>query len=329
MRLLPALVVAFLTHLPTAVLAEPNGCPPPIKLGKTEPPPKSAGALPGSMDQYLDAALKMPLNPIDFTWSVGQQQIFMAPADSQLCLLTKVAGRFAGAGEHVLLDQMKLPNGQVFWRLSGTSGQPQLSASAVCVKKDRFTPGMAGNEKVFAATQPNLMHQGCSSARRVFPMLGPDAAHFINDIAGKFDGSGEHVRASGNSLYVSACSGYVNGGALGVRLNGAGQVKYYGAGGRTTVAAQATFRGWSQKQANWQSTQPAQTWVQGATWLAPVDAALCGLVEVKGNFDGYGESVAIVRKAHPGGQQYWKLEIENQAANLVEANVRCIARDQR
>jgi hypothetical protein len=277
----------------------------------------------------IDAALKFPLQPVDFTWSVGDKQIFMAPVDSQLCLLTKVAGKFAGGAEHVLLDQMKLPNGQVFWRLSGTSAQAELTASAVCVKKDRFTPGMLGNEKIFAATMPRMEHMGCSSARKVHAMTGPDTTHFINDVAGAFNGGGEFVRTVGNSLYVSACSGYVNGGALGVKLNGAGQVKFYGAGGRTTVAAQATFRGWSMKQANWQSTQPAQTWVQGATWLAPVNEALCGLVEVKGNFDGYGEAVAIVRETHPGGQQFWKLKIDNLAANLVEASVRCIARDQR
>lgn len=325
--------------------AEPNGRPPPIKLGTPSPSPTPApapikigkpspkpasGPLSGvDFDKMIDAALKLPLDPVDFTWTSGDKPIYMGPADSMICVLTRVSGNFAGGAEHVLIDLKKLPNGQVMWRLSGTSAAGHIQAGAACVKKDRFTTAMVGNEKIFPAPLPTKSYGGCDEHRFKSELDGPNVAHFLGEVAGKFRGGGDSVKVGGSSVYVYGCSGYAAGSAIAVQMNGSGPVKYIGPKGKTASFAAATFEGWSNKYDNWEKVQPAETWVEGAKWLPAVDGSLCGLTAIAGNLGDHNHLVAIVREKHPDGHTYWKLNVANSSVGIVRARVRCLARDQR
>lgn len=351
---LPAAGLVLAVALAPAA-AEPNGRPPPIKLGTPSPSPSpapapikigkptpaptptptSAGAqtLSGvDMNQMIDAGLKLKMQPQVFQWTFGQAPQQMAPVATHICLLTGVSGNFAGSGEHIVVQIDNAAAGGPRYTLSGTSGQAQLRASAVCVKKDRFTPGMLGNEKVTHAAQQFQLNSSCNDARFAIGNKGPEYAHFVRDMVGRFDSEDDRIRtvttADSASTYMKACSGYVGGAASAIRMIGSGQFKYYGPNGRTTSVSAATFNAWSTKQPNWQKVQPANTWVSGAYYLAPAEQALCGLTSLAGPFSGYGEGVEIVMVQRDGAL-WWAAQVGNLGVGTVAMSARCIARDQR
>lgn len=349
---LGGLALAFFLSLAPAG-AEPNGRPPPIKLGTPSPSPSpapapikigkpapspaptSAGAqtLSGvDMNQMIDAGLKLKLQPQVFQWSAGQGTVQMAPAATHICLLTGVAGNFAGSGEHIVVQVDNAAAGGARYTLSGTSGQAQLRGSAVCVKKDRFTPGMIATENVKHAAQPFQLNSNCNDARFPIASKGPEYAHFIREIVGKFDGDEDRIRTvttpESASTYMKACSGYVGGAGSAIHMIGSAPIKYYGPNGRTASASAANFDAWSSKQNNWQATQSPNSWVQGAYYLAPVEQALCGLTKVAGPFGSYGEGAEIVMVQRDGAM-WWAAQVGNLGVGTVAMSARCIARDQR
>jgi hypothetical protein len=73
-------------------------------------------------------------NQVDFTWNQGDPPLTLEPANSFVCGLTAVRGRFAGWGEWVLVDV----DGNGNWTLSGSSYQTGVSARASCVNTSAF-----------------------------------------------------------------------------------------------------------------------------------------------------------------------------------------------
>lgn len=104
-----------------SALAEPNGRPPPIKLGQPTPassqtpikigkpaptptPTPTTAKVDGEvlshldMNKMMDVALKLPLKPSIYQWQAGQPAVQLQPAKTHLCVLTGVSGNFRGAG---------------------------------------------------------------------------------------------------------------------------------------------------------------------------------------------------------------------------------------
>jgi hypothetical protein len=322
------------------VLADQNGRPPPIKIGNPAPPPKSSAALPGNINQYLDAALKLPLNPKTFSWSAGMAPVLLEKSATHICLLTEVTGNFAGAGEHIVLRVNQTAPGGATWELTGTSGQPQLRASATCAAKSKFTPGMFGNGNAGFIFPPLSVDTGCGPVTHGTGANGDDFAFFVREVVGKFRGGGESLTVVPNGttsmgMRVGACSGYAGGALLGLRFGGngpdgkkgfGGAVKYQGPTGRTVQMGSAT---WQISDANY--TPPInfgggeQFKAAKPDKLIPVNQGLCGIVMVGGKLQGFGERVRVYQS---GG--YWVPEVSTAAANGdIHGAFRCIARDQR
>lgn len=125
--------------------APPGGRPPPIKIspsglstarpgGRALPPIK----LPNPNNAKFDAALAEPFAPQVFQWQAGAPPNVLVPAATHICLLTGISGDFAGSGERIALYVDNGAPGGPRWTLNGTSGQPQLRATATCVAKAKF-----------------------------------------------------------------------------------------------------------------------------------------------------------------------------------------------
>lgn len=344
------LASAALALTPAIVLtpagAEPNGRPPVIKLGQPSPtpspspaPPITIGKAPDATvlaaleeNKVIDAVLKLPLQPQAFQWSLGQPPQQLPQAATHICVLSGVAGDFGGGGELVQLTLNMAAPGGARYVLSGSSGHAAMRANAICVKKDRFTPGMLDAKNVTLASQQIKTNTTCNNARFAIEAAGPEHTHFIRAITGAFDGANEQVQtmtypASG-STFIKACSGFVGGAAAAIHMIGSGQIKYIGPNGKTTVARDATFNAWSEKFPNWQKAQPPNTWVSGAYYLAPVDQALCGIVTISGRMKSAGEGAEIVL-VNRNGVYWWAAQVSNANVGIVAMSARCIARDQR
>lgn len=323
----------------------PSPTPAPIKIGK--PAASSAGtqSLAGTdMNKMIDAGLKLPLNPTTFSWSAGMGSVLMEKAATHICLLTEVTGNFAGAGEHIVLRVNQTAPGGWTWELSGTSGQPQLRATATCAKKDRFTPGMFSLSNVGAAFPPLSVETGCGPMVRASGMNGDGNAFFVREMVGKFRGGGESLTVVPNGttsqgLRIGACSGNAGGALVGITMQkgGAtgkdptamagfgGALKYQGPGGRTVQTANAT---WVISDSMGESSLFGGATFRAASTvnpLIPVNQGLCGIVMVGGKFQGYGERVAVKQS---GGN--WVPDVSTIAeGSSIYAAFRCIARDQR
>lgn len=213
--------------------------------------------------------------------------------------------------------------------LAGSSGQGQLRANAICVSKDRFTPGMLDAKNVTHSNQAVLLNSYCNTARKAFSSDGPEYTYLVREFGGRFDGLGDFVRAAGNSFYVSACAGYAVGSGTGVHMIGSGPVKFIGPTGVTTSWQVARFYATKDNPAPGKESVTPVTMATPDRWLVPVDKAICGLAEVGGRFNGYGEAAEIVI-APNNGVLYWKAQVSNGLAGSgVNMAVRCIARDQR
>jgi hypothetical protein len=274
---------------------------------------------------------------------MGIGDVLMEPTKTHICLVTEIAGNFAGA-EHVYMRIKKDAPGGPRYILGGSGGQKELKVSATCARKDRFTPGMFSDTNVGYVELPLGIDTGCGPVQ--YAGMGQDnAGLFVREMAGKFRGGGEAVDMGvhGNGttgMRVSACSGWAGGAIGGVTFGNplsktpasegfGGAFKYYGRNGRTVQHEPATWR--------------AKSYMGGgAGWLfelidgdyfgygaddplVPVDKALCGLVMIGGKFQGFGEAVRIYQK-----NGNWHVYASTQAANgVLNAAVRCIARDQR
>ncbi len=345
-------VLAAATALEPA-LGEPNGRPPPIKLGtpaptptptsapikigKPAPAPQGFGAMtPAQLDQMYGAILKIPMKLSVYQWKVNDQPVLMQPLATHVCLLTGVSGNFAGGGEHVTVGLDKGAAGGSRWVLSGTSGQYELRATATCAPKSAFTPVATGGGLHTWNLAPGV-NTGCGMNLTYTKVKRPQQpALFIRDMAGKWRGGGEALAIAKNNDALAnwACSGYVSGGLSAFGFSGAkgfdgdGPIKFLTNSGRTSTLGNANFtmtvEGGKETFAPFGGGEAFQG-ISGQQLAIPVNAALCGFVRIAGKFQGYGERAELVQS---GG--LWKLEVASQAnQSYVSAVVRCIARDQR
>lgn len=346
-RIAGALAALALTSLalPASVLAEPNGRPPPIKLGTPSPTPTSTPApikigkpkpaggetLAGvDINKMIDVALNMPMKLSVYQWTVNQQPVLMQPLATHICLLTGVSGNFAGGGEHVTVGVDKGAAGGSRWVLSGTSGQSELRATATCAPKSAFTPVMKGGAAHVWSLVPGV-NTSCNMNLTYTKLKQPDQpALFIRDMAGKWRGGGEALAVAKNNDALAnwACSGYVSGALSAFSFDGGGPIKWLTNSGRTATLANSVFR--MKVEGGKDSFAPfgggdAFQGTSGEQLKIPANAALCGFVRIAGKFQGYGERAELVQK-----DGMWSIELQSQASqSYVDVAVRCLARDQR
>ncbi|NOU52993.1 hypothetical protein HG263_21045 [Pseudoalteromonas sp. JBTF-M23] len=89
----------------------------------------------GTSDQHsvkASAACLSRYNPNlrSYTWRQGEGTKTLAPTATNVCYLTRIAGKFKGYGESVSLSKS---NG--YWQLSGSSQQRDVTATATCTSK--------------------------------------------------------------------------------------------------------------------------------------------------------------------------------------------------
>lgn len=350
---------------PPSTSATPSGRPAPIKIGqptptptqtpitigtKSPPPPNSGGGGGGGgkpsgpltgvdTNQMLNVALNMPLNPTTYSWAMGIGDVLMEPTKTHICLVTEIAGNFAGA-EHVYMRIKKDAPGGPRYILGGSGGQKELKVSATCARNDRFTPGMFSDTNVGYVELPLGIDTGCGPVQ--YAGMGQDnAGLFVREMAGKFRGGGEAVDMGvhGNGttgMRVSACSGWAGGAIGGVTFGNplsktpasegfGGTFKYYGRNGRTAQHAPAT---WQLTDSRGESSFFGGDAFKTAAPQQPliaVDGGLCGIVMVSGKFQGFGEVVRII--AQNGN---WVASVQTLASGgVINGAFRCIARDQR
>lgn len=312
----------------------PTPAPEPIKIGQPASPPKPAGnqgvLSGGSIDQFIDAGLRIPLKPTTYSWSTGSAPVYMEPVKTHICLLTGLAGDFAGAAERVALQIDSGASGGARWLLTGTGAQT-VNVTATCVQKTGFTSGMLGLENTDQIQSNVVVHSGCNEALSKNSFASPVFAAFLREIAGRFRGGGEtaQISADGTGMRLTGCSGYVSGAALGIRLNSPTGTKFIRNGIRSSSAAYAAMGvsahggiegGWG-----FPDLKP----IAGMQPLVPVSEGFCGLVIVSGKFQGLGEAVEIGRQPYKG-VDYWVLKARSLANDSkVFAAASCLARDQR
>lgn len=286
-----------------------------------------------SVDQLAIQTLKEPLSPSAYSWERGSPPTVMVSASSHICLLTSVSGKFEGPGERIALYIDTGASGGAKWVLNGTSGQAQLRANATCVRKSKFVVPPGFMSSVFAKVHGNHMNGSCNPATNQMPGAPGASALFITGMSGKFKGGGESISVLGNNaLQVRACSGNVDGTLVGLQSFKVPLAKYRTQASRTTAVGPATFvlSDSSEAPGFFDFAGPPFKVGPDNRWMVPVDEAVCGLVRIRGKFQGYGEYAQIVPLKGPEGRLWWTLQVSNQAeSGIVDAAARCYARDQR
>jgi hypothetical protein len=285
--------------------------------------------------------LAQPLAPNVYQWTAGEPPVLMDPVSTHICLLTGVAGDFAGGGERVILGIDQQAAGGPRWGLAGTSGQgPEVRATATCVAKTKFVPAVLNPSFLTETRHPMVQHGACGPQNTRTNRAVATNAHFIAEMGGKFRGGGEVVAVgrqgtSGTTL-LRACSGYVRGGAVSINTNFLGRPALYQTRtARTGNLGAATFV-YNQQNADSSfldgvlGAGPPFISGESSIRLVPVNSAICGFVSIAGRFQGLGEALDIVAVNGPGGVRYWQLNVSNPSAGgYIAAAVRCYARDQR
>ncbi len=126
----------------------------------------------------------------------------MIPTYQGFCYLTKVQGRFEGAGETVRIEQY---NGS--WMLNGNSMQFDVSASASCVNYyDVMSISLLNESNLSPVYATNIIKNGPTFIQD----LGPanDRFCFLTQLQGKFEGGGERIQivADNGRLYFKGNS---------------------------------------------------------------------------------------------------------------------------
>ena len=249
---------------------------------------------------------------------------------THICVLTQLTGKFQGAGERIAVYIDAGATGGPRWVISGSSGQGELAGDMTCAARDQFVFGPGLFSTFLAKSYAN--HSTGSCAPHIVSMGLPDKnnAFFISGISGKFEGGGESVsvisQGGQGAIRVTGCSGSADGTLSSIgNLNGK-PLLYRTPSGRAPLGSPGV---------NFvlDDAGPESHWFSGAdlkvggrgTALVPVNEALCGLVEVRGKFQGFGEAVGVGL-----GKGFWGLYVaENGEDAVLHGTARCIARDQR
>lgn len=310
------------------------------KKKEEKAPPGSVGAVAQpALDAAFASALQQPLQPLLFDWRGGQPPLVLPSLATHMCMLTGISGKLAGGGEKISLQIDRGASGGPRWVLIGHAQQP-LVATVACAARAKFVPMMQHPERAHERVYPERVFSGCPPSLQLLANTPtPQHALFLSTIGGRFAGGGEALVATSQNgqgrLHGEACSGYVVGAVTSFGSSDVPAVKFRTVTSRTTNVTQATFvASETVPQAGWVDSligadQTARVWGE-PVWLSPVDDALCGLVSIRGKFDGFGERAGISIQTRDDGRPWWRLQVESAAqGSVIAASARCIARDQR
>lgn len=336
------LTVSAATLLASAASAQ-NGRPP--AKPRTDPAP--AGPVVGQPVKLADPntqQLNKPLVTTTYHWQVGMNPVQLPPAATHICLLTKLAGNFAGAGERIALYIDSGAAGGPRWTLNGTSGQSELMGEATCAAKVQFVPAVNKPSELVAIAYDHHVNGGCGNHIVQMPDPADTHAFFISGVGGKFRGGGESITAfrqgKNGAIKVNGCSGYVDGTLLSIGDTSVAKAMFRTGSARVPAGSRNTNFGASMSGPKSESflhvlgdmftfqtgaDLSVDTVTPGNTVMVPQNEALCGIVGIVGKLQGYGEEITILKS---GG--YWKLHVNEQGEDASLAAVsRCFARDQR
>jgi hypothetical protein len=241
-----------------------------------------------------------------FTWVVGSDVIRARPlelASTDVCVLTRVSGKFVGGGESarvvVLGDR---------WFLEVRSSQEEaVSGIAYCFRK-----------RGFLANGPQRRTSTLFEAREghAVSTLNGDHATFVAGVNGHLRGGGEHTRivqspvaCKPSELRVGSASGYLKSWA------------YAFFAGTSGSGLPAKF---------FQENEFSLNHVSGlfpkSVDMAPIDDAMCYFTRLQGQFDGGGEWAEIFADLD---SKRWRLQAKAGGDAEVFAAARCYKRDQR
>src|SRR5262245_53923796 len=242
------------------------------------------------------------------TW-VGGGDTFrtmpLEPKSTDVCVLTRVSGKFVGGGESVRV----IEGVEDRWFLEVASHQDEaVSGTAYCFKKSRFTA--MGPERL---TSPLFEAREGHGVRT----WNGDAATFLAGVSGHLRGGGEHARivqsqdgSTPSELGVGSASGYLKAWALSFFAGTAGS------------GLPAKFSGGEFKLDHVNIVSPRQV------DMAPIDSAMCYFTRLQGKFDGGGEWAEIVPAIDSKGVRRWRLRAQARGESEVFAAARCYLRRQ-
>jgi hypothetical protein len=198
-----------------------------------------------------------------YIWRQGGTPRNMGSTDTRFCVLTRIQGRFRGAGEWVAIS-----NVDGHWELDGRSQQIDVEAEATCF------PRVIGTAK-YGVSSAVEWRQGEPAK-----ILGPlrDRACFLTGISGRFDSGDVSVNIEPSNI---------DGWRLNGRFPGS---KSLWAKARCVTPPAGSIPGafigpainWSQGKSSVQTTLSTRSFV-------------CGLSSMRGNFNGKGEYLHAFR----------------------------------
>jgi|GEM_PF-3608920 len=282
--------------------------------------------------------LSQPLKTTTYVWAKGNAPLRLPLAETHICVVTRITGKFAGYGERVALKIDTGATGGARWLLEGASGQPDMLIEATCAEKQQFVAERVMRINMDAKVSGPVNSSLCE-ARMSALKDGPNRAYFLSGIAGKFQGDGEGVSLASpdnNGLMTTqACSGAVEGWAVSFAI--AGKVPKYRMKDKLTtdwkIATYALASTLEDKSSFLDFLGGGEAFTapnEQQAFLAPVDEALCGLTGLKGKLQGYGEDAAIRQVTGTDGRKWWMLYVNTSAkGQTLSIAARCLARDQR
>jgi len=243
----------------------------------------------------------------------------LKPKATHLCVLTKIAGQFAGLGESV-----HLTTDNTNWILEGQSQQGGVSASAMCFQRDAFTAAVNGSVNV---------------VRTEFQASIND----YSDTGRCFFGAKQETAAGNAFTFLEGFSGRLS---LGVEDAYVNQSASLDSTSWFAVAACRPSMAWARAFRVGDAVHPALFMAphgtvgdavdipeyrasnNGTVEMAPYDKAFCGFTAFGGQFNGGGESVRIYAATGPDNVRRWMLAASSASGSGTFASARCFARDQ-
>jgi hypothetical protein len=269
--------------------------------------------------------------------------VWLEPASTHLCVLTRVQGKFLSLAEEVRLS-IENSNGVATWRLRGKSLQPSVGATAMCFDKSLFLTSGVGSSFDVNALVPGAWYTGgsCSVVSKFgsnpgWQGLNRTSFTMIAGMAGGFFGSGNLVRAAqatsmivpnnNNMARVQAC-------ANPTRDDGFNNVDGWFTSFRTADLTEKLplFKGPAISNGILSVGNASQIKVfkasgpYGTSTGVNADEAFCGITHIEGKFSGGAEKVEL----SIGSDGKWFFHAPSQSAGGgVKAEARCYVRDQR
>ena len=252
-----------------------------------------------------------------YPWDQTMARRKMASVAGNVCVLTRLTGKFEGMGEAI-----KVTNEGTNWYLEGFSKQRDLAAEAYCFPRDGFK-SVDSNTRV--SSQYELSAGGCVTEQR--EMYASDAFAFLSGIQGALHGGAEFAAVfqalstdTLSTLEARSCNG---GGLTAFAHN-------FRAGSRTERLAKF----WSGQRIG-DANDPETEFQVGdgapsnRAVMLNTNSGICAFTRIQGEFAGGGEWVEI-RPEKIGDYEYWVLRSSRGAGSkFVHARARCFHREQR